>query len=54
MTRVHANNKSSSGGGSGRKRETLGAECRSMCPDDEVSLRMKNNLVHVLEKRVVK
>jgi hypothetical protein len=33
---------------------SLRAECRDMCSADEVSMRVKNKLVHVLEKRIVK
>ncbi len=36
------------------KREFLIPECKEMCPDDEFNLRTKNNLVHVLEKKIVK
>lgn len=36
------------------KKEPLIAECKEMCPDDEFHLRTKNNLVHVLEKKIVK
>lgn len=49
-----------SGSGNGSKmmnrrmNSQLRADCRTMCPDDEVSLRTKNNLVHALEKRLVK
>lgn len=37
-----------------RKPKQLVAECRDMCPEDEVNLRIKNNLVNVLEKCFVK
>ena len=36
------------------KEKILVAECKDMCPDDEFNLRVKNNLVNVLEKRYFK
>lgn len=36
------------------KKRELRPECRSMCPEEEVDMRIKNNLVHALEKRIVK
>ena len=36
------------------KKRELRPECRSMCPEEEVNMRIKNNLVHALEKRIVK
>jgi hypothetical protein len=46
-------------GHSNRKREParndeLRAECREMCSSEEVNMRIKNKLVHALEKRIVK
>jgi hypothetical protein len=36
------------------KNEQLVAECREMCPNDEFHMRIENNLVHSLEKRIIK
>ena len=36
------------------RKEILNSECKEMCPDDEFNLRVKNNLVNVLEKKIVK
>ena len=32
-------------------RKELRPECKLMCPEEEANLRIKNNLVNVLEKR---
>lgn len=29
------------------------AECKDMCPDQEFNMRVKNNLVNVLEKKII-
>ena len=36
------------------RKDTLKPECKDMCPDDEFNLRVKNNLVNVLEKKIIK
>ncbi len=36
------------------KNEPLVAECKEMCPNDEFNLRVNNNLVNPLEKRIIK
>jgi hypothetical protein len=36
------------------KNERLVAECKEMCPNDEFNLRVNNNLVNPLEKRIIK
>lgn len=30
------------------------AQCTEMCPDQEFDMRVKNNLVHALEKKFIK
>jgi hypothetical protein len=35
-------------------RHELRAECKEMCSSEEVAMRIKNKLVHALEKRIVK
>ncbi len=36
------------------KNERLVAECKEMCPNDEFNLRVNNNLINPLEKRIIK
>ena len=36
------------------KKTELKAECKDMCPEQEINMRIKNNLVNVLEKRIFK
>ncbi len=30
------------------------ARCKEMCPDQEYNMRIKNNLVNILEKKIIK
>ena len=32
---------------------TTKAECKEMCPDQEFNMRVKNNIVNVLEKKQI-
>lgn len=38
----------------GAKFVEIRAQCTEMCPDQEFDIRVKNNLVHALEKKFIK
>lgn len=36
-----------------KRDKVIRAECKEMCPDYEFNLRVKNNLVNFLEKKII-